>query len=87
MPSINYKSNFNDLVFSAEWQNLIGPFSKILDPREFWIENGFLSWIIFGSKKFSDKKIRPEKICVWKKMLVQKIMVKIFGATVLDHVS
>ena len=25
MPSFNHKYNFNDFVFSAEWQNLIGP--------------------------------------------------------------
>ena len=27
MPS-NYKSNFKDLIFSAEWQNMIGPFKQ-----------------------------------------------------------
>jgi len=28
MPSFNYKSNFNDFVFPAEWQNLIAPLQK-----------------------------------------------------------
>ena len=27
MLSFNYMSNFNDFIFSAEWQNLIGPLS------------------------------------------------------------
>ena len=30
MPSFNYKSNFWDFVFLAEWQNLIGPFLHVL---------------------------------------------------------
>ena len=29
LPSLNYKSNFRDFVFLAEWQNLIGPFIQI----------------------------------------------------------
>ena len=38
MPSFNYKSNFSDFVFFAEWQNLIGP---VWNQTFFW-SNTFL---------------------------------------------
>ena len=42
MPSLDYKSSFNDFVFSKEWQNMTGPSQVLVESKTYYKFNSLL---------------------------------------------